>query len=191
MRLLGGFGCFVCGSLAVLLCAAPANPDRHAKAALGRLDAIALAQSDAALASAELRTAFADPAAKAALADPVIKVPLAGAEANVSPLEASDECVLSEECIDQYLWSVYERAPKLDTIKVEEQTKTTVKKNGKSRTVTKTVTKFVNEDFTWKDPQAAEKAGMSVPQYVIGGGGPGLTSGLYLLFSPRSAAGRC
>jgi hypothetical protein len=50
---------------------------------------------------------------------------------NASPLEASDECVLSEECIDQYLWSVYERAPKVDTIKVEEQIKTTVKKNGK------------------------------------------------------------
>ena len=189
MRLLGGFGCFVCGSLAVLLCAAPANPDRHAKAALGRLDAIALAQSDAALASAELRTAFADPAAKAALADPVIKVPLAGAEANVSPLEASDECVLSEECIDQYLWSVYERAPKVDTIKVEEQIKTTVKKNGKSRTVTKTVTKFVNEDFTWKDPHAAENAGMSVAQYVIGGVDRGFKVRLYRLFRALDDAG--
>jgi hypothetical protein len=190
MRLFNGFGCFLCGSLAVLLCAATANPDRHVKAALAPLDAIAaLAHSDAGLASAELRTAFADPAAKAALADPVIKVPLAGAEANVSPLEASDECVLSEECIDQYLWSVYERAPKLDTIKVEEQTKTTVKKNGKSRTVTKTVTKFVNEDFTWKDPQAAEKAGMSVPQYVIGGVDRGFKARLYHLFRALDDAG--
>src|SRR6266404_5907352 len=145
MRLLGGFGCFVCGSLAVLLCAAPANPDRHAKAALGRLDAIALAQSDAALASAELRTAFADPAAKAALADPVIKV--------------------------------------------EEQIKTTVKKNGKSRTVTKTVTKFVNEDFTWKDPHAAENAGMSVAQYVIGGVDRGFKVRLYRLFRALDDAG--
>jgi hypothetical protein len=149
----------------------------------------ARAHSDAALASAELRTAFADPAAKATVADPVIKVPLAGAEANVSPLEASDECVLSEECIDQYLWSVYERAPKLDTIKVEEQTKTTVKKNGKSRTVTKTVTKFVNEDFTWKDPQAAEKAGMSVPQYVIGGIDRAFKARLYRLFRALDDAG--
>jgi len=82
----------------------------------------------------------------------------------VSPLEAADECVLSEECIDQYLWSVYERTPKVDAIKVEEQIKTIVKKNGKSRTVTKTVTKFVNEDFTWKDPAAAEKPGTSVAQ---------------------------
>jgi hypothetical protein len=190
MRLFNGFGCFLCGSLAVLLCAAPANPDRHVKAALAPLDAMAArAHSDAALASAELRTAFADPAAKATVADPVIKVPLAGAEANVSPLEASDECVLSEECIDQYLWSVYERAPKLDTIKVEEQTKTTVKKNGKSRTVTKTVTKFVNEDFTWKDPQAAEKAGMSVPQYVIGGIDRAFKARLYRLFRALDDAG--
>src|SRR5258706_2026997 len=174
MRLISGFGCFVCGSLA-LLWIAPANPDRHAKAALAPLDAIAaLAHSDAALAGPELRTALADPNTRAALADPVIKVRLAEPEVNVSPLEASDECVLTEECIYQYLWSAYERARKVDTIKVQEQIKTTVKKNGKSRTVTKTVTKLVNEDFTWKDPHAAEKAGMSVAQYVIGGGGRGL-----------------
>jgi hypothetical protein len=189
MRVFNGFGCFLCGSLAVLLCAAPANPDRHVKAALARLDAIALAHSDAALAGPELRTALADPNTRAAVADPVIKVPLAGAEANVSPLEASDECVLSEECIDQYLWSVYERAPKLDTVKVGEQIKTTVKKNGKSRTVTKTVTKFVNEDFTWKDPQAAEKAGMSVPQYVIGGIDRAFKARLYRLFRALDDAG--
>src|SRR5262249_17701452 len=38
MRLVSGFGCFVCGSLAVLLCAAPANPDQHVNAALVRMD---------------------------------------------------------------------------------------------------------------------------------------------------------
>ena len=190
MRLVSGFGCFVCGSLAVLLCAAPANPDRHVKAALAPLDAIAaLAHSDAALAGPELRTALADPDTRAALADPVIKVPLAEPEVNVSPLEASDECVLSEECIDQYLWSVYERAPKVDTIKVQEQIKATVKKNGKSRTVTKTITKFVNEDFTWKDPHAAEKAGMSVAQYVIGGMDRGFKVRLYHLFRALDDAG--
>jgi hypothetical protein len=116
-------------------------------------------------------------------------VPLAEPEVNVSPLEASDECVLSEECIDQYLWSAYERAPKVDTIKVEEQIKTTVKKNGKSRTVTKTVTKFVNEDFTWKDPDAAEKAGMSVAQYVIGGMDRAFKVRLYHLFRALDDAG--
>src|SRR5262249_49911522 len=189
MRLLNGFGCFLCGSLAVLLCA-PANPDRQVKAALAPIDAIAaFAHSDVALASPELRTALADPNTRNPVADPVIKVPLAEPEVNVSPLEASDECVLSEECIDQYLWSVYERARKVDTIKVQEQIKTTVKKNGKSRTVTKTVTKFVNEDFTWKDPDAAEKAGMSVAQYVIGGMDRAFKARLYHLFRALDDAG--
>src|SRR5438874_2427018 len=154
------------------------------------MDAIAaLAHSDAALAGPELRTALADPNIRAAVADPVIKVPLVEPEVNVSPLEVSDECVLSEECIDQYLWSVYGRARKVDTIKVQEQIKTTVKKNGKSRTVTKTVTKLVNEDFTWKDPHAAEKAGMSVAQYVIGGIDRGFKVRLYHLFRALDDAG--
>src|SRR5207245_9784328 len=186
---LNGFGCFLCGSLAVLLCA-PANPDRQVKAALAPIDAIAaFAHSDVALAGPELRTALADPNTRAAVADPVIKVPLAEPEVNVSPLEASDECVLSEECIDQYLWSVYERARKVDTIKVQEQIKTTVKKNGKSRTVTKTVTKLVDEDFTWKDPHAAEKSGMSVAQYVIGGMDRAFKVRLYHLFRALDDAG--
>jgi hypothetical protein len=190
MRLVSGGGCFVCGSLAVLLCAGPANTDRHVKAALAPLDAIAaLAHSDAALASPELRTARADPDASATLADPVIKVPLVEPKVNVSPLEASDECVLGEDCIDQYLWSVYERTRKVDTIKVQERIKATVKKNGKSRTVTKTVTKLVDEDFTWKDPHAAGKAGMSVAQYVIGGMDRGFKVRLYRLFRALDDAG--
>jgi hypothetical protein len=167
-----------------------ANPDRHVKAALAPVDAIAaLAHSNAALATPELRTALADPDAMATLADPVIKVPLVEPKVNVSPLEASDECVLGEECIDQYLWSVYERARKVDTIKVQERIRATVKKNGKSRTVTKTITKLVNEDFTWKDPHAAEKAGMSVAQYVIGGMDRGFKVRLYRLFRALDDAG--
>ena len=83
--------------------------------------------------------------------------------------ETLDECSMTEICIDQYLWSLYQRAPKVDTIRVPEQIKVTVKKKGKTRVVTKTVTKFVEEDFTWKDPKAAQKAGMSLVDYVIGG----------------------
>ena len=189
MRLLNRFGCLLCGSLAVVLCARE-NPDRHVKAALAPLDAIvALAHSDAARAGGELRTAFPDPDARATLADPAIKVPLAEPGVNANALETSDECVLTEECIDQYLWSVYERAPKVDTIKVEERIKVTVEKNGKSRTVTKTITKLVNEEFTWKDPDAAEKAGMSVAQYVIGGIEPGFKVRLYRLFRALDDAG--
>lgn len=85
------------------------------------------------------------------------------------PIETLDECLVVEICIDEYLWSLYERAPKVDTNKVIERIKTTVKKKGKTRTVIKTVTKYVVGDFTWKDPMAAERAGMSLKDYVIGG----------------------
>jgi hypothetical protein len=74
-----------------------------------------------------------------------------------------------DTCIDEYLWSLYERTPKVDTNKVTERIKTTVKTKGKTRTVTKTITKYVVANFAWKDPIAAEKAGMSLKDYVIGG----------------------
>src|SRR5262245_57843190 len=84
-------------------------------------------------------------------------------------IEKVDECQMQEICIDRYLWSLYERAPKVDARKVVEQIKETVTKNGKTHTITKKNTKYVEEDFTWKDPKAAEKAGMSLKDYVIGG----------------------
>ena len=83
--------------------------------------------------------------------------------------EKRDECLGDASCIDRYLWSLYERAPKLDTIKVPERIKVTVKKKGKTRTVTKTIIKLVDEDFTWKDPKAAQKISMPLMDYVIGG----------------------
>ena len=36
-------------------------------------------------------------------------------------------------------------------------------------TVARTFTKLVDEDFGWKDPKAAARAGMSIMDYVIGG----------------------
>src|SRR5207248_1079251 len=42
-------------------------------------------------------------------------------------------------------------------------------KKGRTVAVTKTFTKLVDEDFAWKDPKAAEKAGMPMMDYVIGG----------------------
>ena len=84
-------------------------------------------------------------------------------------LETLDECLVADTCIDQYIWSAYQRTLKRDTVKVPEKKKVIVKKNGKTRTVVKTITKLVDEDFTWKDPKAAERAGMSMRDYVIGG----------------------
>jgi len=92
------------------------------------------------------------------------------AQPAVRPIEIVDECLVVDICIDEYLWALYERTPKVDTNKVTKQIKTTVKtKKGKTRTVTKTITDYVVADFTWKDPAAAQKVGMSVKDYVIGG----------------------
>ncbi len=85
-------------------------------------------------------------------------------------VEPLDECLVVDICIDEYLWSLYERTPKVDTNKVTAQIKTTVKnKKGKTRTVTRTITNYVVANFAWKDPIAAQRAGMSLKDYVIGG----------------------
>ena len=38
-----------------------------------------------------------------------------------------------------------------------------------TRTVVKIFTKYITDDFGWKDPKAARKVGMSLKDYVIGG----------------------
>ncbi|TKW79079.1 MAG: hypothetical protein DI543_07075 [Bradyrhizobium icense] len=101
----------------------------------------------------------------------------AAASANIDPpqeavpgrIELVGECLVAEACIDQFLWALYERAPKLDTMKEVDRTRVKVKRKGKMVTVTRTVTRTVNNDFTWKDPKAAERASMSMIDYVIGG----------------------
>src|SRR5262249_18716614 len=99
------------------------------------------------------------------------------------------ECLGPEKCMGQYLLALFQRTPKRDTVKVVEQRKVTVKKNGKTRTVTKEFTKFVDEDFTWKDPKAAEKAGMSLKDYVIGGIDPSFKLKLYHALRALDKAG--
>jgi hypothetical protein len=96
-----------------------------------------------------------------------------------SAVERVDECMATQICIDRYLWSLYERTRKIDTIKVPEQIKVSVKRKGKIKIVSKTTTKLVDEDFTWKDPDAAERAGMSAEDYVIGGMDPNFRVTLY------------
>ena len=113
------------------------------------------------------------------------------AKETVNSLETLDECLVPDVCIDQYLWAAYQRTPKLDTIKVTEKKKVTVKnkKNGKTRTIMKSVTTLVNEDFTWKDPKAAEKAGMPLQDYVIGGMDRSFKVKLYHAFRALEEAG--
>ena len=105
------------------------------------------------------------PVVTASIPDPVPN----NAKQEVSSIEILDECLVADSCIDRYLWALYQRTPKVDTIKVEERRKVTVRKKGKTVTVTKSFTNLVEEDFTWKDPKAAEKAGMPMMDYVIGG----------------------
>lgn len=64
--------------------------------------------------------------------------------------------------VTQYLWEVYERAP--------------TKKDGSG-------------DFTWKDPAAAKRLGMSMPEYVIGGMDPDFREQLYHAGRALDAAG--
>jgi hypothetical protein len=95
--------------------------------------------------------------------EPEAAIPAAGS------IEVLDECFVVDICIDRYLWALYQRTPKEDAIKTEEQRKVTVKKKGRLVTVTKTFTRLADEDFAWKDPKAAEHVGMSMADYVIGG----------------------
>jgi hypothetical protein len=101
-----------------------------------------------------------------------------GAKPPVQSIEPPHACE-TDACIDAYLWSLYERTPKVDTNKVTEQIKVTVKRKGKTRTVTQTTTSFVVGDFTWKDPAAAQRAGLSLMDYVIGGMDPAFRRRLY------------
>jgi hypothetical protein len=125
----------------------------------------------------------AAPAVEPVSTDPVPPAPTRGMQlASLPPSNAADdelkpserppgaaEQCTTDACVDAYLFALYERASKVDTEKVPEQHKVTIKKKGKVRTVTRTVIKYVVSDFTWKDPAAAQHAGMSLKDYVIGG----------------------
>jgi hypothetical protein len=108
------------------------------------------------------------PLVQVASADPSDPVPAEVRKA-VRRIEILDECLVVDICIDQYLWALYQRTLKEDTDKVRERRKVTVKRKGKMVTVTRSFTRLVNQDFTWKDPHAAEKFGMPMMDYVIGG----------------------
>lgn len=64
--------------------------------------------------------------------------------------------------VDDYLWEVYQRAPS--------------KRDGSG-------------DFSWKDPAAAKRMGMSMPEYVIGGMDPDFREQLYHAGRAMDAAG--
>jgi hypothetical protein len=104
-------------------------------------------------------------------------------------IELVGECQVAEACIDQFLWALYQRTPKEDTIKERELRKVTIKRKGKLRTVTRSFTRLVDADFTWKDPKAAERSGMSMMDYVIGGMDRGFKLKLFHALYAAEAAG--
>jgi hypothetical protein len=87
----------------------------------------------------------------------------------VDTVAVLDECYDVDACVDRYLWALYQRTPKEDTAKEQEQRQVTVKRKGKLVTITRTVSSVKDEDFAWKDPKAADHAGMPIMDYVIGG----------------------
>jgi hypothetical protein len=106
------------------------------------------------------------PLMQMASADPSDPLPIEVKKA-VALIEIPDECL--DSCIDRYLWALYQRTPKEDSLKVHDRRKVTIKRKGKMVTVTRSFTRLVDQDFTWKDPHAAEKVGMPMIDYVIGG----------------------
>jgi hypothetical protein len=100
-----------------------------------------------------------------------------------------DECFVMDACIDRYLWTLYQRTPKEDSIKVEDRRAVTIKRRGKMVTVMRSFTKLVDEDFTWKDPKAAEHANMALMDYVIGGMDKSFKQKLFRMLLAAEAAG--
>jgi hypothetical protein len=106
--------------------------------------------------------------------EPVANTSMATPEAHeanrsLDSTEVLDECLVAEPCIDRYLWALYQRTPKEDAVTTRERRQVTVKKKGRLVTVTRTISKLADEDFSWKDPKAAANVGMPMADYVIGG----------------------
>lgn len=107
----------------------------------------------------------------------------------VNSIEIVGECLVADICVDQYLWALYQRTPKEDTIKVPERRKVSVKRKGKMVTVTRTFTRLVDQDFGWKDPKAAERIRMPMMDYVIGGMDRSFKLKLFHMLRAAEAAG--
>ncbi|MHC2619675.1 hypothetical protein ACVIW2_001707 [Bradyrhizobium huanghuaihaiense] len=154
------------------------------------------AASEAAPAPEPVKLASADPAeivTTDALSSASLATGPAPAASKPSPpadtIAVLDECFVMDACIDRYLWALYQRTAKEDSIKVQERRAVTVKRKGKMVTVMRSFTKLVDEDFGWKDPKAAEHANMSMMDYVIGGMDKSFKRKLFRTLLAAEAAG--
>lgn len=104
-------------------------------------------------------------------------------------IEIVGECQFVDICVDRYLWALYQRTPKEDTIRMLEWKSVTIKRKGKRVSVSRAFTKLVDQNFGWKDPKAAERVGMSMMDYVIGGMDRSFKLKLFRMFHAAEAAG--
>ena len=113
------------------------------------------------------------------------------AVASADRIEVLDECPVIDVCVDRYLWALYERAPKLDKIRETERRVVTVKRKGRMVKVTRSFSKLVDNDFTWKDPKAAGRVGRTMMDYVIGGMDRSFKLKLFHTLHAAEQAGLC
>jgi hypothetical protein len=85
-----------------------------------------------------------------------------GSEENLKFAAPRKGLAVLMEDVDHYLWEVYQRSP---------------------------IKKDRTGDFTWKDPAAAKRANMTLPDYVIGGMDPDFREQLYHAGRAMDAAG--
>lgn len=141
-----------------------------------------------------VKLASADPGdvvPQEALSPAIASGPVAGSKASppADTVAVLDECFAMDACIDRYLWTLYQRTPKEDSIKVEDRRAVTIKRKGKMVTVMRSFTKLVDEDFAWKDPKAADHAKMALMDYVIGGMDKSFKQKLFRMLLAAEAAG--
>ncbi len=86
----------------------------------------------------------------------------ATSDANEWPAVRRHKGAANMDEVDRYLWEVYQRAP---------------------------IKKDHSGDFTWKDPAAAKRMDLSLPEYVIGGMDPDFREQLYHAGRAMDAAG--
>lgn len=138
--------------------------------------------------------ALTDPAERLPTETAAVQAASSGSQAGdvtqpAGTVENLDECYVMTACIDRYLWALYQRTRKEDAVRREDQRKVTIKRRGKLVTVTRTFTTVVDEDFGWKDPKAADKAGLSMPDYVFGGMDQGFKLKLFRMLLAAEQAG--
>jgi hypothetical protein len=150
---------------------------------------MALHMPKAVVEAAEAHVLSAEPApVQVASADPS-DIEIGDANRAANSIEIVDECLIMGICVDRYLWALYQRTPKEDTIKVPERRNVSVKRKGKTVTVARTFTKLVDQDFGWKDPKAAERVRLSMMDYVIGGMDRSFKLKLFYMLHAAEAAG--